>query len=192
MAMDTRTPRTTVLMWLTAHSWTRTRTASGMSATMMMTMTTSLTSSRLDQTTADWCPTLTRLMTMVLSSFLAELVPGSQICCSILQAWLVLFRTGDGVGDVCESDFDQDKVIDRIDICPENAEVTLTDFRAYQTVVLDPEGDAWGCFSWSGLGTASQQSSWMYWMTRLSHQWIFSSLMAQAYSRTTMPRFIGL
>ncbi|KAJ8261271.1 hypothetical protein COCON_G00169940 [Conger conger] len=49
---------------------------------------------------------------------------------------------GDGVGDVCESDFDQDKVIDRIDICPENAEVTLTDFRAYQTVVLDPEGDA--------------------------------------------------
>lgn len=49
---------------------------------------------------------------------------------------------GDGVGDICESDFDQDKVIDRIDVCPENAEVTLTDFRAYQTVVLDPEGDA--------------------------------------------------
>lgn len=48
----------------------------------------------------------------------------------------------DGVGDICESDFDQDKVIDRIDSCPENAEVTLTDFRAYQTVVLDPEGDA--------------------------------------------------
>ena len=30
-----------------------------------------------------------------------------------------------------------------------------------------------GCFRWSGLSTASQQSSWMYWMTRLSHQWIF-------------------
>ena len=26
----------------------------------------------------------------------------------------------------------------------------------------------WDCFSWSGLGTASQQSSWMYWITRLS------------------------
>lgn len=39
-------------------------------------------------------------------------------------------------------DFDQDQVIDRIDVCPENAEITLTDFRAYQTVVLDPEGDA--------------------------------------------------
>ncbi|XP_075758998.1 cartilage oligomeric matrix protein [Pelodiscus sinensis] len=48
----------------------------------------------------------------------------------------------DGVGDVCEDDFDQDRVIDRIDVCPENAEVTLTDFRAFQTVVLDPEGDA--------------------------------------------------
>ncbi|XP_062867158.1 thrombospondin-4-B [Trichomycterus rosablanca] len=48
----------------------------------------------------------------------------------------------DGVGDVCESDFDQDTVIDRIDNCPENAEITLTDFRAYQTVVLDPEGEA--------------------------------------------------
>ncbi|XP_076835653.1 thrombospondin-4-B isoform X1 [Brachyhypopomus gauderio] len=48
----------------------------------------------------------------------------------------------DGTGDICESDFDQDKIIDRIDNCPENAEITLTDFRAYQTVVLDPEGDA--------------------------------------------------
>ncbi|XP_078740467.1 thrombospondin-3-like isoform X1 [Lampetra fluviatilis] len=51
-------------------------------------------------------------------------------------------NNGDGVGDVCESDFDNDSVIDRIDVCPENAEITLTDFRAYQTVVLDPEGDA--------------------------------------------------
>lgn len=48
----------------------------------------------------------------------------------------------DKVGDACEGDFDQDNVIDRIDHCPENAEVTLTDFRAYQTVVLDPEGES--------------------------------------------------
>ncbi|XP_029296018.1 thrombospondin-4a [Cottoperca gobio] len=47
-----------------------------------------------------------------------------------------------GVGDACEGDFDKDNVIDIIDHCPENAEVTLTDFRAYQTVVLDPEGDS--------------------------------------------------
>ncbi|XP_041642868.1 thrombospondin-4a isoform X1 [Cheilinus undulatus] len=48
----------------------------------------------------------------------------------------------DNVGDACEGDFDKDNVIDIIDHCPENAEVTLTDFRAYQTVVLDPEGDS--------------------------------------------------
>ncbi|KAG2462582.1 TSP3A protein, partial [Polypterus senegalus] len=49
---------------------------------------------------------------------------------------------GNGVGDVCENDFDNDTVMDLNDVCPESAEVTLTDFRAYQTVVLDPEGDA--------------------------------------------------
>lgn len=48
----------------------------------------------------------------------------------------------DNVGDACEGDFDKDNVIDVIDHCPENAEVTLTDFRAYQTVVLDPEGES--------------------------------------------------
>ncbi|XP_067083673.1 thrombospondin-4a [Osmerus mordax] len=46
------------------------------------------------------------------------------------------------VGDACAGDFDRDNVIDMKDNCPENAEVALTDFRAYQTVVLDPEGDA--------------------------------------------------
>uniref|UniRef100_A0AAY4DYF5 TSP C-terminal domain-containing protein n=1 Tax=Denticeps clupeoides TaxID=299321 RepID=A0AAY4DYF5_9TELE len=49
---------------------------------------------------------------------------------------------GNGVGDVCENDFDNDAVMDIVDVCPESAEVTLTDFRAYQTVILDPEGDA--------------------------------------------------
>ncbi|XP_070587206.1 thrombospondin-3-like [Erythrolamprus reginae] len=49
---------------------------------------------------------------------------------------------GNGVGDACEEDFDNDTVADPIDVCPESSEVTLTDFRAYQTVILDPEGDA--------------------------------------------------
>ena len=49
--------------------------------------------------------------------------------------------SGNGVGDMCETDFDNDSVNDLIDVCPESAEVTLTDFRAFQTVILDPEGD---------------------------------------------------
>ncbi|CAH2293376.1 cartilage oligomeric matrix isoform X1 [Pelobates cultripes] len=49
---------------------------------------------------------------------------------------------GNGIGNACEGDFDKDLVIDIVDACPENAEITLTDFRAFQTVVLDPEGDA--------------------------------------------------
>ncbi|MEQ2181493.1 hypothetical protein GOODEAATRI_012111, partial [Goodea atripinnis] len=48
----------------------------------------------------------------------------------------------DLVGDTCDDNIDRDNVIDIIDHCPENAEVTLTDFRAYQTVVLDPEGES--------------------------------------------------
>ena len=55
-------------------------------------------------------------------------------CCLLLQ--------GNGVGDVCVNDFDNDSVMDVMDVCPESSEVTLTDFRAYQTVILDPEGDA--------------------------------------------------
>lgn len=39
---------------------------------------------------------------------------------------------GNGVGDVCEDDFDNDAVVDPLDVCPESAEVTLTDFRAYR------------------------------------------------------------
>ncbi|XP_061762351.1 thrombospondin-4a [Nerophis ophidion] len=46
------------------------------------------------------------------------------------------------IGDACQGDLDKDNVTDIIDHCPENAEVTLTDFRAYQTVVLDPEGES--------------------------------------------------
>lgn len=59
-----------------------------------------------------------------------------------LSECLALLCPGNGVGDVCEDDFDNDAVVDPLDVCPESAEVTLTDFRAYQTVVLDPEGDA--------------------------------------------------
>ncbi|KAM9251451.1 LOW QUALITY PROTEIN: thrombospondin-4-like [Cariama cristata] len=73
-----------------------------------------------------------------------RLPPGPDNCRLVRNptvSWAFRSCFSDGVGDVCESDFDQDTVIDQIDVCPENAEITLTDFRAYQTVVLDPEGD---------------------------------------------------
>lgn len=47
-----------------------------------------------------------------------------------------------GVGDACRGDFDGDNVPDHLDVCPDNRKVYATDFRAYQTVVLDPEGDS--------------------------------------------------
>lgn len=61
-----------------------------------------------------------------------------------------------GIGDVCEYDFDNDAVMDLIDVCPESAEVTQTDFRAYQTVILDPEGDAQIDPNWVVLNQVSQ------------------------------------
>ena len=49
---------------------------------------------------------------------------------------------GDGRGDVCEDDYDGDGYDDVYDVCPDNGEIFATDFRAFQTVILDPEGDS--------------------------------------------------
>ena len=43
---------------------------------------------------------------------------------------------------MCDGDYDGDGQPDLIDVCPDNGDVQATDFRAYQTVVLDPEGDS--------------------------------------------------
>jgi len=47
-----------------------------------------------------------------------------------------------GRGDVCDNDADGDGINDKDDVCPENAEIHSTDFRSYQTIVLDPEGES--------------------------------------------------
>lgn len=49
---------------------------------------------------------------------------------------------GDGRGDACQDDTDVDSIPDFIDNCPNNSKIYATDFRTYQTVVLDPHGDS--------------------------------------------------
>lgn len=46
------------------------------------------------------------------------------------------FSTENGVGDVCEDDFDMDNVPNYLDNCPNNSKIFSTDFRSYQTVAL--------------------------------------------------------
>lgn len=54
----------------------------------------------------------------------------------------------DGIGDICQDDFDFDKVPNHMDNCPNNSKIFTTDFRTYQTVVLDPEGDSQNDPNW--------------------------------------------
>ena len=49
---------------------------------------------------------------------------------------------GDGRGDICQEDTDIDGTVDFLDNCPNNSKIYATDFRTYQTVVLDPHGDS--------------------------------------------------
>ena len=52
------------------------------------------------------------------------------------------YISGDGRGDACDGDGDGDGYPDTYDVCPDNGDLHSTDFRAFQTVILDPVGDA--------------------------------------------------
>lgn len=47
-----------------------------------------------------------------------------------------------GVGDACRGDWDGDGIADALDVCPDNRRIYATDFRSYQTVMLDPLGES--------------------------------------------------
>lgn len=51
---------------------------------------------------------------------------------------LCLLSIGNGLGDPCDGDFDDDKVPDDKDACPVNHHVTRTDFTRLQKINLSP------------------------------------------------------
>lgn len=53
---------------------------------------------------------------------------------------LFISLSGDGSGDACFDDFDNDSIPDALDPCPLNQDIGSTDFRKFQVVLLDPKG----------------------------------------------------
>ena len=72
------------------------------------------------------------------SLVLARVDPGNHVVCISLLVPVSL--AGDGSGDACFDDFDNDSIPDALDPCPMNQDIGSTDFRKFQVVLLDPKG----------------------------------------------------
>lgn len=46
---------------------------------------------------------------------------------------IISFVAENGIGDLCEDDYDLDTVPNYLDNCPNNSKIFTTDFRTYQT-----------------------------------------------------------
>lgn len=63
---------------------------------------------------------------------------------------------GNGFGDVCDGDLDGDGVPDDLDVCPFNGLVRYTDFRTFQTVLMDPFGESQIDAEWKILNKGAE------------------------------------
>ena len=65
------------------------------------------------------------------------------ILCYLEYLWLISTDDlGDGFGDACVDDSDGDGFADVEDVCPEHKDIHSTDFRSFNTILLDPVGDS--------------------------------------------------
>ncbi len=53
----------------------------------------------------------------------------------------LVLPAADGVGDVCQDDYDGDGVVDSEDVCPKNNKISEVDFSNMMEVNLDPNRD---------------------------------------------------